>query len=82
MIAPQRAAQRFAESTLATCGSKQAVYRYSCCVDIQKAALAQLVEHSLSKRKVAGSNPACGSYFLPHTPTFQIYIQIYSNLSI
>ena len=27
------------------------------------AALAQLVERSLSKRKVAGSNPACGSLF-------------------
>ena len=27
------------------------------------AALAQLVERSLSKRKVAGSSPACGSIF-------------------
>ena len=31
-----------------------------------EAALAQLAERSLSKRKVAGSNPACGSlFFLP-----------------
>ena len=28
-----------------------------------RAALAQLVERSLSKRKVAGSNPACGLTF-------------------
>ena len=30
----------------------------------QKAALAQLAERSLSKRKVVGSNPTCGSLFV------------------
>ena len=32
--------------------------------DSEVAALAQLAERSLSKRKVGGSNPPCGSLFL------------------
>ena len=38
------------------------------------AALAQLVERSLSKRKVAGSSPACGCIFFRYSPILRGFL--------